>query len=230
VTVLSLSDDTTLAGAVTSAATRATVTYTGGGGSKINSGDATFTLTGQRGATVISVTHNESLSAVRDRINADSHDTGITAAVAGNNLIFTTVDYGSDASLLIDVTSGSFATAGSTAGTDAVVTINGQSIAADDVSGNRVWFRDQGVNVQIDFQAGFTGAFSSVAVADDSVARFNGKWGRRCRLGLDDLPGDPDRRRGPRAAGRGGRPRRRLCRYHRGLRRTAPRRAPVRNG
>jgi flagellin-like hook-associated protein FlgL len=169
--VMSLRDDTTIAGSVTTAATQASVSYFGPG-ARIN-GNATFTLTGKRGAATISVVDNEQLTAARDRINAESHNTGITASVSGNNLIFTTVDYGDDATIDINVTSGSFSTAGTTAGTDAVVTINGRSISSSDIDGNKVSFRDTGIHAVLYFQAGFTGAFSTVTVSDDSVARFS---------------------------------------------------------
>jgi flagellin-like hook-associated protein FlgL len=170
--VFASSDETTIAGSVSTAATRATVTYAGGGGAVINSGDATLTLTGQRGATTVTITNNEALADVRDRINADSHLTGITAAVAGNDLVFTSVDYGTAATIDVDVVTGTFTTTGTTSGTDIVANINGQSISSGDADGNRVWYRDQGVNVQIDFEAGFTGTFSTVTVTDDQVARF----------------------------------------------------------
>ncbi|MGE0757497.1 MAG: flagellin hook IN motif-containing protein [Pirellulaceae bacterium] len=170
--VFSLDGETSLSGTVSSAATQASVTYTGGGGSVINSGDATFTLTGQRGATAVGVTNGEPLTAVRDRINADSHDTGITASVAGNNLVLTSVDYGTNAVIDIELASGSFTTAGSTAGTDAAVTLNGTAISADDVDGNTVSFHEQGVHVQLELVAGYTGAISSITLSSERAARF----------------------------------------------------------
>ena len=169
--VFSLADDTTIAGSVTTAATQASVTYTGSG-NRIN-GSATFTLTGKRGATTISVTNNELLTAARDRINLDSHNTGITASASGNSLTFTTVDRGNAATININVTSGTFSTAGTTAGADAVVTINGRLISSNDVDGNVVSFRENGIHVALEFQSGFTGAFSTVTVSDNSVARFS---------------------------------------------------------
>jgi flagellin-like hook-associated protein FlgL len=80
----------TISGTVTSAATQASMAYTGASG-QINSGDATLTLTGSRGSTTLSVTDGENLTAVRDRINLDSHLTGVTAAAAGDVLTLTSV-------------------------------------------------------------------------------------------------------------------------------------------
>lgn len=170
INVLSLYDDTVISGTVTTPATQAIVTYTGLLGN-IN-GSATFTLTGKRGSSTISVTNGEALAAARDRINNVSHKTGITASVTGDVLTFTTVDYGDAATIGINVTSGTFTTAGTYAGTDAVVTINGKSIPNSDVDGNLVSYREYGVNVQIDLKAGFVGALASVTISDDNVAKF----------------------------------------------------------
>jgi flagellin len=169
--VFSLRGGATLSGTVATAATRGTVTYTGAAGA-VNSGDATLTLGGRRGATAVSVVNGESLADVRDRINADSHATGITASVAGDDLVLTSVDYGAEAAIAVAVTSGTFNTSGTPAGTDAVVTINGKSIAANDVDGNRVSFHDQGIHAVIDLQPGFTGALSAMTISDEAVARF----------------------------------------------------------
>lgn len=164
--------ETTFAGSVTSTATQSTASYTGAGGN-INSGDATFSLTGKRGSAVISVTNGEALSAVATRINQESHNTGITAQVGGSTLTFTTVDFGDDATIAFDVTSGTFTTAVGATGADAVVTINGKAISGAQVDGNRVSYIDNGTHVSFQFQAGFTGAFSTVTVSDQNVAKFS---------------------------------------------------------
>ncbi len=170
--VFSLSDDTVISGSVATAATQTTTRYTGAA-STINSGAATFTLRGKRGSTTISVTNGELLTAVRDRINLDSHLTGITATASGDQLDFTTVDYGDAATITVTATSGTFTTATVTTGTDAVATINGNSISSANIDGNRVSYFSSGANVAIEFVAGFTGAFSDVTVSDDNVARFS---------------------------------------------------------
>lgn len=170
--VYALADDTVITGSVASAATQSSCRYTGAA-SKINSGDATFTLTGKRGATTISVTNNESLTAVRDRVNLQSHNTGIIATVSGSRLDFTTVDYGDSATIAISATSGTFATVSTAVGTDAVVTVNGQAIASTNIDGNRVSYFEHGLHIALEFQPGFTGAFSSVTISDDHVAKFS---------------------------------------------------------
>jgi flagellin-like hook-associated protein FlgL len=163
--------ETSFSGEVTSAATQSNERYTGAGGN-INSGNATFALTGDRGSASISVTDGEALTDVRDRINAESHNTGITASVSGDQLDFTTVDYGDDATIEIDVTSGVFATSTTTTGQDAVVTINDQAIANAQVDGNRVSYTNNGTHVSFEFQAGFSGTFSTVTVSDGRTQKF----------------------------------------------------------
>ncbi|MBC8353787.1 MAG: hypothetical protein H8E66_17445 [Planctomycetes bacterium] len=163
--------ETSFSGTVSSAATQSSKQYTGAGGT-INSGDATFTLTGERGATAISVTDGEALTDVRDRINAQSHNTGITASVSGSQLDLNTVDYGDDATIEIDVASGTFTATTTASGQDAVVEINGKAISSDQVDGNRVSYTNNGTHVSFEFQAGFTGTFNPVTVSDGRTQKF----------------------------------------------------------
>jgi flagellin-like hook-associated protein FlgL len=93
--------ETVFAGTVTSAATQAAVTYTGAAGAI--TADATFTLTGKRGSSVVSVTSGQTLAAAADLINQVSHETGVSAVAAGDDLTLTTVDYGDSATIALDV-------------------------------------------------------------------------------------------------------------------------------
>lgn len=133
-----LGDGPAFSGKVITAATQGELTYTGAGGVTVAA--ATFTLTGEQGATTITVTNGEALTDVRDRINQYSHDTGITAVVNGDDIEFTTVDYGTEATIDVDVTSGAFATTGGNGdgtaqGLNAVVEINGQTISGNTAAG-----------------------------------------------------------------------------------------------
>ncbi len=163
--------ETSFEGEVTSAATQSGERYIGAGGN-INSGDATFTLTGKRGSTSVSVTDGEALTDLEDRINAESHTTGITASVFGSQIRFSTVDYGDDATIDVDVTSGAFATTTIATGQDAVVTINGKAISNTQVDGNRVSYTNNGTHVSFEFQAGFSGTFNTVNVSDGNTQKF----------------------------------------------------------
>ncbi|MBI2479766.1 MAG: hypothetical protein HYV60_14370 [Planctomycetia bacterium] len=163
--------ETSFSGSVSAAATQSSEQYTGLLGN-VSTGDASFVLTGKRGSTTISVTNGEALTDVRDRINVDSHKTGITASVSGSQLDFTTVDYGDDATIDIDVTSGVFATSTTATGQDAVATINGKAISNAQIDGNRVSYTNNGTHVSFDFQEGFTGTFNTVTVSDERTQKF----------------------------------------------------------
>ena len=157
----------TISGSVTATATQASRTYTGAGGK--TTAAATFDLTGQRGSVAVTVSNGETLTNLAASINQYSHRTGITAAVAGNKVTLTTIDYGTAATLDVTVTSGSFTTVGTTAGTDATATINGRAYTG---IGNRFEVNDNGLHFAVGFQAGFTGAFSTVTVNSARALRF----------------------------------------------------------
>lgn len=158
----------TISGQVTAAATRATLTHAAGGATIASS--ATFTLEGIRGQAVLSVTAGETLAAAAARINQASHRTGVTVAVsAGTNLVFSSVDYGSEAIVSLNVTSGSFAISGGAsldAGTDALATLNGQALTG---RGNRFEVVDQGLRYRIEFTGGFSGTLDEITVFGDAL-------------------------------------------------------------
>jgi flagellin-like hook-associated protein FlgL len=162
--------DTSISGEVTSAATQATVEYSGNG-ARID-GDAAFQLTGKRGSATFSVTDEEDLTDVRDRINEASHQTGITASVAGDKLTLTSVDYGEDAIIDVEITSGDFDVTGTPQGSDALVTINGAEMSSDSVDGNRVMFDRNGTRFELELAADFTGTLDTMTVSEGPVARF----------------------------------------------------------
>ena len=123
-----------ISGSVDQAATQAKLTYDAGGATI--AANATFTLTGKLGSTSIAVTTADSLAAAASRINLKSHLTGVTAAVDGTKITLTSVDYGTNASVDVDVTSGAFIVTGGNGdgtanGTNAVATINGRTISGN---------------------------------------------------------------------------------------------------
>lgn len=157
---------------VASSATQASLVYTGSGGNATS--DAVFTLTGERGSVSITVTNGESLqNAVRQRINDQSHLTGVTASVNGDQLTLTSVEYGSRADISVVVTSGAFAVTGGNGdgtanGTDAAATING--LAATNVDGNRFTVNRNGLHFEIEFAPGFTGSSGTISVSGSALS------------------------------------------------------------
>lgn len=159
-------------GSVDSAATQSVTRYQGAGKKVKNNDDSTLTITGKRGTAAFSITGGESLSDVAERINRQSHYTGITAAATGNQLDFTTVDYGDEATIDIAVTAGSFDTTSVVTGADAAVTINGVAVDARYIDGNNVTYARNGTHLRLHFQAGFSGNFDTFSVSDQDVAKF----------------------------------------------------------
>lgn len=148
-----------ISGTVSVEAEQATLTHTEGTGLITN--DATITITGSRGSTSVSVTTGETLATVAERVNQEAYLTGVTATVDGNDLDFTTIDYGSDAELSI-TTSDTFSGAGSDTGVDAQATINGVALTAD---GNRFTVTDNGAHVSVEFAGGHSGAFTTFTIS-----------------------------------------------------------------
>ncbi len=122
-------DDVTVNINVTTTATQATDTYTGG----VLAADVTLIVGGKNGTSVISLSSGSSLNTIAQAFNDVKHETGVTATVNAGNINFKSVDYGSEATISIEVTQGTFTLTGggSAAGTDAVATINGQQYTGD---------------------------------------------------------------------------------------------------
>ena len=123
----------------------------------------------------VSVTKHEDLDDVAERINDDSHKTGVTAAVNGNQLTFTSVDYGTNAEMSITVSSGTFDVTGGSGdgtanGTDASAQINGLTYSGSNVDGNRFTVNQNGFRYSIEFVDGFTGDFATVGVSGDALS------------------------------------------------------------
>jgi flagellin len=152
---------------VTTAGQKAQLTYAGLGGSQVQQ-NATIVLTGNLGSATISVTQNEALTAARDRINAETQNTGIVASVSGNDMLLTSSRYGSEASVAVQVSSGTFAVTGGNGdgtanGVDAVATINGTTVTAD---GLEFHYRSSILKFDLELASSFgTGAVDAMTVS-----------------------------------------------------------------
>jgi flagellin len=147
-------DDIAIVVQVTQQALQATDTYDN---ATPLAADATITLTGSRGSSTITLGAGSSTQAIVDAVNAETYLTGITAAVDGTDVDFTSTEYGSAATIEIEVIDGTFTTAGgnSVAGTDALATVNGISVTGD---GNtlRVVTAGYGLDIELDPSASGT--------------------------------------------------------------------------
>lgn len=156
-----------ISGAVTRAATQATLSYTGDDQPTSHPvADAEITLAGKRGSASFSVAATQTLDDVATAINAKSYLTGVGATVSGKQLSFTSVDYGASAAVSIQVTSGSFVTTGTGTAVDAQATINGVSYTG---KGNSFTVNNNGLSYQMQFTSGFAGDFSPITVSGDAL-------------------------------------------------------------
>ncbi len=165
----------TIAAEVKTAATQASLTYTGNASDQITN-TATFTLTGERGSAEITVTAGEDLTTSAATINAASHKTGVTAEVkvvdaGADQLVLTSVEYGSRQLASVNVTdSGPFiVNLGQTTtdyGTDVTAQINGHSYTGD---GNRVAVNQDGVRFDIEFDPIYDGWAHPIDVSGDAL-------------------------------------------------------------
>lgn len=166
-------------GTIATTAARAEQVYTGDADNKVTS-NAAITVTGNLGSIELAVTAGQTLSEVSAAVNAKSHLTGVTASVdeAAHTLTFASVRYGTRAR--VEVTAavpGTFDVSGSGFGSDAVATINGESLIGD---GNTFTLNRNGFHFEMEMVAGFTGQFSTIAVSGSAMTF--------------DLWGDPARR------------------------------------
>lgn len=130
--------------------------------------DATLIVEGSRGSAVVSLSTGASTQDITDAFNAVSELTGITAAVNGTDVDFTSVEYGSDAVINIDVTDGTFATDGgnSAQGTDAVATVNGTQVTGD---GTTLTLSSSELSAVIELDPSANGVLTSFAVSGEGL-------------------------------------------------------------
>lgn len=105
-----------------------------------------FTVTGSLGTATITVSDSESLSSIAAKIVAAASETGVSSTVSGTALKLQSREYGSNAFVSASFISGDtdFASGVAyTAGTDAVVNVNGQQAFVDGV---KVSFNSNGTS------------------------------------------------------------------------------------
>jgi len=178
-----LATSASIAGRVEQAATRAFLSHDAGGATI--SADANFTITGRLGEATIDVQASENLALAdfAQRINNESHKTGVLATVNGDEIELRSARTGSRSKVEITVNSGSFATvdadgnaATSSAGTDAVAVINGRKLSgATPATAAKLTHHTPAGVLTANAQLQITGPSGSAAIsidvsADDTLA------------------------------------------------------------
>lgn len=150
---------------------------------------AQFTVTGKLGTATITVANAETIASIRDKIIAAASETGVSARVSGTRLIAVTRETGTASFLSVGRISGDadFTDIAYTAGVDAVVTVNGQSVTAD---GLTVSFNSNGISGQFTLTAtGNAAGSAGVVTASGGGATFQLGTGNTSRttIGIDSL-------------------------------------------
>jgi flagellin len=120
--------------------------------------NVTIELGGLDGIQTFTFTSGTANSAVRDAINSFSELTGVSAALSGNAVVFSSREFGSDAFVSIRAINGTLTNQVGDAGDsqdngrDVGVTVNGQAATA---RGLQVNLRSSGLDVVIDLHASF---------------------------------------------------------------------------
>ncbi|RIK66751.1 MAG: hypothetical protein DCC65_08455 [Planctomycetota bacterium] len=127
----SSSSNETLAVNVVSAGAVASATLTSVSAASLDAGE--FTITGKLGSATITVSDTDTFTAIRDKIIAAADQTGVSASISGSELRIQSRDFGESAFVQATYVSGDtdFQNVSYTKGTDAEVTVAGQSAFVD---------------------------------------------------------------------------------------------------
>lgn len=178
---------TTLNVNVTTAATRAQLQIAATSATD----DTQISIQGREGTAIIDIAAGENLSAVAAKINAATAQTGVTASASGGNLTLRSSDFGSAAFVRVsvvdtDTTDTSFS-GGNDSGSDAVVTVNGQSAAVDGLNVN---YTANGVSVSFNLTESFnqsTGSSSFTISGGGATFQLGTSSSTQATIGIDGL-------------------------------------------
>ena len=159
------SDDITISINVTQQAAQASDSYTDG----TLASDTTLVVTGSNGTTTLSLSSGATTQDIADAFNEVTYLTGVTATrIDASQVDFASVGYGSAATIEIEATAGTFDTSGggSAEGTDAIATINGQSVTG---AGSTFYYYGNQVSLVIEAATSATGALDAFVVSGDGL-------------------------------------------------------------
>ncbi len=207
----STSNTTLAVSRVTSAATaQATAALMTPAATTKTTGTTEIVVAGADGAATLSIVSGQTQAQVVATINAAKDQTGVSAMVAATGITLSSTAYGADAFVSLELISGGtvnsswgtatgdsstandFADVSKTIGTDAVITINGQSTGTD---GLDVSYSANGLSLSFtldeDFGKGNTGANTSstftVRATGGATFQLGTSSATRATIGLDSL-------------------------------------------
>lgn len=169
---------------VTSQATQATDTYDN---AVPLAEDTTLIVTGSRGSTTLTLSAGAGTADIADAFNSVSALTGVEAAADGSDVDLTSIDYGSEAVIQIEVTEGTFVTneGNQSQGTDVEATVDGQSLTGE---GTTLTLVTSELNAVIELDASATGALTAFTVSGEGLEFIVGATATStARVGLPTL-------------------------------------------
>jgi hypothetical protein len=135
--------------------------------------DATISLTGHLGSatfTIDTVGHtNDTLATLAAAINAKTADTGIRASVDQFDLVLKSTRTGSNTTILLDTTAGTFDTVTGYSAGHAGNTGADATAGIPTIQGNRFNINQNGFHFDIEFAPGFAGYFDTMTVVGDPL-------------------------------------------------------------
>ncbi len=150
---------------VTQAAENAELTFTDADATL--DADVEIQLSGSEGTVVMQFAAGATLDQMATAINAATGNSGVEAAVNGNDLVLSSTDVGSDATVAVDVIAGDFDTGANMAeGTDVVVTVDGVEFTGD---GNEVSVNTEALKMDIEIAEGFAGVADPITISGEGM-------------------------------------------------------------
>ncbi len=188
----SRSTSTSLNVSLDTAATKATIS---GYATTSAASDTKIAITGKLGAATIDIAAGDALSAVAAKIADAAAQTGVTASANGANLSLLSSEYGNSNFIVVEHISGdstNYTDKDKTSGTDAKVTVNGQSASVD---GLEVNFNGGGVSLSFTLTEGYnkgtvTGAESFTVTDGGATFQLGTESSTRATLGIAGLSSD----------------------------------------
>lgn len=150
---------------VTQAAAAAELTFTDANATL--DAEAEIQLSGSQGTVTLQFAAGATLDQIATAVNASSGNSGVEAAVDGNDLVLSSTDVGSDATVAVEVLQGDFDTGENTAqGTDVVVNVDGVEFTGN---GNQVQIHTETLQADVEFAEGFVGAADPITISGEGM-------------------------------------------------------------
>lgn len=153
------------------------------------SAETVVNISGKDGTATVTIASGSSLDEMITTINQSSSLTGVSASKSGTELKLTSKDYGSEAFVSIDALSGDMDVVGTghsgkLEGTDATVTVNGQTTST---SGTEIYYNGNGISLTANLHTNATGTYSVTVVGGGATFQLGTDSSSRATLGINGM-------------------------------------------